>query len=84
MLLRLADERAGDQLDLGRAVSRDVFEHRRAMCVPALRREHVHLPRILPELDAGRARRRLALVDERVHERAELLPRRSGGRAAAR
>ena len=50
----------------------------------ALRREHVHLPRILVELDAGRRGDRLALVDERVHEVAEVARlvelRRSGGR----
>ena len=42
------------------------------MGVPALRREHVHLPRILPELDTRGARGRLALVDECMHEVSEL------------
>src|SRR6476659_6950545 len=61
--LCLADERAGDQVDLGRPVCFDVFEHRRIVRVASLRRVHVHLPRILIEFDARRRRDGLALVD---------------------
>ena len=50
----------------------DVLEHRRIVRRPAPRREHVHLPRILVELDPGRRRDRLALVDELVDEVAEV------------
>src|SRR5262245_50394594 len=52
--LRLADERAGDQVDLGRPVCFDVFEHRRIVRMAALGGVDVHLPRVLVELDARR------------------------------
>ncbi len=70
--VRLADERAGDQLDLGRPVRLDVLEHRRVVPVAALRREHVHLPRILASSTPAAAGGRLALVDEVAHEQAEV------------
>ena len=44
---RLADERAVDQLHLGRPPRLDVLEHRREVRDAALRGEHVHLPRIV-------------------------------------
>ena len=72
MPLRLADERAGDQVDLGRPVRFDVLEHGRVVRAAAPRREHVHLPRVVVELDAGRRRDRLALVDQVVDEVAEV------------
>ena len=77
--LRLADERAGDQLDLGRASRLDVLEHRRIVGAAAPRREHVHLPRVLVQPHPGGGRDRLALVHERVHEMAEVAARLLGG-----
>ena len=70
--LALADERAGDQVDLGRPVGLDVLEHRRVVARAALRRVDVHLPRILAELDPGRGGDRLALVHQVAHEVAEV------------
>src|SRR4029453_125937 len=52
--LGLADERARDQVDLGGTPGIDVLEHRRVVRAPPPRRKHVHLPRVLPQLDAGR------------------------------
>ena len=69
---RLADERAGDELDLGLTVRVDVLEHRRVVRRAPLRREHVHLPRVVVELDPGGGRDCLPLVDEPVDEVAEL------------
>src|SRR5580765_6443530 len=50
---RLPDDRAGDQLDLRRTMRRDVLEHRRVVRGSALRREDVHLPGVVMELDPG-------------------------------
>ena len=87
VLARLADERAVDQLDLGRTARLDVLEHRREVRAAAPGREHVHLPRIVVQLDARRTRNRLPLVDQRVHEAARESPARpparSGSRAAS-
>ena len=66
--VRLAHERAGDQVDLGRPVSLDVLEHGRECALPPLRGEDVHLPRILVQLDAGRRGDALALVDQVADE----------------
>src|SRR2546427_12703059 len=63
VLLRLADERAGDQVDLGRPLRLEILEHGRVMRAAALRREHVHLPGIVVELDACGSGDGLALVD---------------------
>ena len=65
-------ERARDQLDLGRAARLDVLEHGRVVRAAPLRREHVHLPRVLVQLDPGGGGDRLALVDEGVDEMAEV------------
>ena len=46
------------------AVRLDVLEHRRVVRAAALRREHVHLPRILAELDARSGRDGFALVHQ--------------------
>ena len=70
--LRLADERARDQLDLGLPVRVDVLEHRRVVRRAALRREDVHLPRVVVQLDSRGCSDGLALVDEAVHEVAEV------------
>src|SRR5687767_10585090 len=72
MSLRLADERAGDEVDLSRPVCFDVLQHRRIVSRPATGRQHVHLPRVLVELDPGSRRDRLPLVDEIVDEVAEV------------
>ena len=68
----LAHERARDQVDLGRPVSLDVLEHGRVVRAPPLRGEHVHLPRVLVQLDAGRGGDPLALVDQVTDEVAEV------------
>ena len=70
--LGLADERARDELDLGLPVRVDVLEHRRVVRRAALRREHVHLPGVVVELDARGGRDGLPLVDEAVDEVAEV------------
>ena len=84
----LADERARDQLDLGRAVRLDVLEHRGVVARAAPGRVDVHLPGILAELDARGGGNRLALVHQREHEVAEVARlvelRRSAARAAGR
>ena len=77
--LGLADERAGDQLDLGLPLRIDVLEHRGVVRRPALRREHVHLPRVVVQLDPRGRCHRLALVHEAVHEVPEIARLRLGG-----
>src|SRR5213080_3972093 len=42
----------------------DVFQHRRVVPASAPRREDVHLPRVLLQLDAGRGGDALALLDQ--------------------
>src|SRR4026209_89910 len=69
---RLPDERAGDQLDLGLAVRVDVLEHLRVVRRASFRREDVHLPRVVVELDARGRRHGLPLFDETMHEVTEL------------
>src|ERR671918_1611900 len=71
-LLRLADERARDQVDLRRAAGLDVLEHRRIVGAATPGGEDVHLPRILVERDSGGLRDPLALLDELVDEVAEI------------
>src|SRR5262245_21082303 len=70
--LRLPHKRAGDVLDLRRAVRLDVLEHRGVVATPALRREHVHFPRVLVQLHARGRRDRLSLLDEAEDEVAEV------------
>ena len=70
--LGLADERPRDELDLRLSVCFDVLEHRRIVRRPSPRREHVHLPGVVVELDAGSDCDRLALVNEPVDEVAEI------------
>src|SRR5438067_6419628 len=70
--LGLTDEGAVDQLELGRPAGLDVLEHRREMPVAALRREDVHLPRVVVQLDARGCGYRLSLVDEVADEVAEV------------
>ena len=53
VLLRLAHQRAGDELDLRRPVRVDVLQHRRVVRRPTPGREDVHLPRVVVKLDAG-------------------------------
>src|SRR4029078_2001609 len=66
-------ERPRDELDLGLPLRVDVLEHRRVVRRSPLRREHVHLPRIVMQLDPGCCRNRLALVDETVDEVTEVI-----------
>jgi len=47
------------------------LEHRRRVPVPALRGQHVHLPRILVEHDTCRSGNGLALVHQGAHQVAE-------------
>ena len=70
--LGLADERSRDELDLGLPVRVDVLEHRGIVRRAALRREDVHLPRLVVQLDSRGCGDGLALVDEPVHEVAEV------------
>ena len=72
VLLGLAHEGAVDQLDLGRPPRLDVLEHRGEVPVAAPGREHVHLPRVVVQLDTGRGGDRLALVDEIADEMAKV------------
>ena len=72
VLLRLADERAGDQVDLGRSVGFEVLEHGRVVGAAAPRREHVHLPRVVVQLDAGCGGDGLPFVDQVVDEMTEV------------
>ena len=86
--LRLAHERAGDQIDLGAPACFDVLQHRWIVRAAPPRGEHVHLPRVVVQLDPGRRGDRLALVDQVVDEMAEIgrvarAPR-SASRAAGR
>src|SRR2546430_6991851 len=59
---RLADERAGDVLDLGRPVRLDVLEHRRVVAAAALGGEDIHLPPGLLQLHPRRRGDPLALL----------------------
>src|SRR5918996_1167360 len=70
--LGLADERARDQVDLGRAARLDVLEHRRIMGAATPGGEDVHLPGILVERDPRGFCDPLALLDELVDEVAEI------------
>src|ERR1043165_1944815 len=73
--LGLTYERARDQLDLRLPARVDVLEHRRVVRIAALRREDVHLPRIVVQLDSRCGGDGLALVDEPVDEMPELTRR---------
>src|SRR5581483_2869028 len=75
----LTDERPGDQVDLRPPACFDVLQHRRIVGAAAARREHVHLPGVVVQLDARRGGHRLALLDQRAHEVAEGLGRLLGG-----
>ena len=71
--LALADERAGDQVDLGRPVRLDVLEHRRVVA----RRRAASRGTFIShgsssQLDPGGRRDRLALVHQVAHEVAEV------------
>src|SRR5512133_989980 len=79
LLLGLPDQRAVDRLDLGRAVSLDVLEHRRVVPAAPFGRMDVHLPRVLVESDACRPRYPLAFLDEVVDEEAEVTRLLAGG-----
>ena len=70
--LSLPHERSGDLVDFRRAVRLDVLEHRRVVAAAATRREHVHLPRVLVELDSGRGCDLLALFHQLTDEVAEI------------
>src|SRR5438445_5550234 len=72
VLLRLADERSRDQVDLGRSVVLEVLEHGRVVGTAAPGCEHVHLPWVVVQLDARRGRHGRALVDEVVDEVTEV------------
>jgi len=75
----LADEGAADLVDLGRPPRLDVLEHRRVVTAAPLGRVDVHLPGILVQLDFGRRRDALALLDELVDEVTEVLLPLPGG-----
>src|SRR5689334_16372650 len=72
MALRFPYECARDQVDLGAPASLDVLEHRWIVRAAPLGGEHVHLPRVVVQLDAGRVRDRLALLDQVEDEVAEV------------
>src|SRR5215213_7996589 len=59
---RLANERAIDQLHLGRPPGSDVLQHRRVVRAATVRRQDVHLPRVVVKRDARRRGHRLPLV----------------------
>ena len=77
MALCLSDQRAIDQLHLGRPPRFDVLEHRRIVRAPTFGRKYVHLPGVIMELDACRSGDTLALVDERVDDVEDRLPPKS-------
>ena len=77
---RLPDERARDELDLGRTARADVLEHRGNVRISALGGcglaatdgVDVHLPGILVQLDTGCGGDPLSLLDEAADEVSEV------------